>query len=166
VEKQLTMSDNIELALSETMKIDGALGASLANWREIVVLGTEGLPEMSSLALGMCVSLRNKWDRLAGKPEASAAAEALPALDEADALDWDSPAPRPRTLPPAAAAARAPEEPQISDVLITLENQLHVVRPLKAKPEVFLLVVLSKAKGNIGMARLRIDAIEKKLTLA
>jgi hypothetical protein len=157
------MSDNIQLALSESMKIDGALGAGLANWRDIVVLGVEGVPEMSSLVLGMCVSLRNKWDRLAGKLPVLAASEPPAALDEADALDWDSPAPRPRTLPPAASQAAA--ELQISDVLITLETQLQVVRPLKAKPEVFLFLVLSKAKGNLGMARLRIDAIEKNLNL-
>jgi hypothetical protein len=53
----------------------------------------------------------------------------------------------------------------ITDILITLDDQIHIIRPLKKYPELFFYLAFDKAKGNLGLARHRIEAIEKELTL-
>lgn len=51
----------------------------------------------------------------------------------------------------------------IEDILITLDNQYHLIRLLKSNDAVFLYVVLDKAKGNLGMARMVAKSAEKSL---
>ncbi len=53
----------------------------------------------------------------------------------------------------------------IQDILITLEDQIHILRPLKKYPQFFIYVALDKAKGNMGLARLKIQALETSLSL-
>jgi hypothetical protein len=53
----------------------------------------------------------------------------------------------------------------IEDILITLTGQYHVIRPLEATPEVFLYLVLDKAKANLALARLKTKEIDKQLDL-
>lgn len=51
----------------------------------------------------------------------------------------------------------------IEDILITLDNQYHLIRLLKTNDALFLYVVLDKARGNLGMARMVAKSTEKSL---
>lgn len=54
----------------------------------------------------------------------------------------------------------------IEDILITLDNQLHLIRLLKSNPAIFLYVVIDKSKGNLGMARSVVKKVEEGLDLS
>jgi predicted regulator of Ras-like GTPase activity (Roadblock/LC7/MglB family) len=51
----------------------------------------------------------------------------------------------------------------IDDILITLTSQYHIIRPLRATPEVFLYVVLDSAKANLALARLKVKEADSQL---
>jgi CheY-like chemotaxis protein len=51
----------------------------------------------------------------------------------------------------------------IEDILITLEDQYHLIRPLRNAPTLFLYVAIDRAKGNLGLARMKLQQIEKNL---
>jgi len=53
----------------------------------------------------------------------------------------------------------------IEDILITLEKQYHILRPLASKPGLFMYFVLDKAKSNLGMARYKTGEVETELTV-
>ncbi|MCY0966661.1 hypothetical protein [Parathalassolituus penaei] len=52
---------------------------------------------------------------------------------------------------------------QIEDILITLSDQLHIIRPSQANEGLFLYLVLSKA-GNLALARRKVMDVEKDLS--
>lgn len=56
-------------------------------------------------------------------------------------------------------------ETYIEDILITLGNQYHLIRPLQSSPSLFLYVALDRNKANLGMARHQLAQIEKKLDI-
>jgi hypothetical protein len=41
----------------------------------------------------------------------------------------------------------------IDDILISLGKQYHIIRPVQAKPGIFMYLVLDRAKANLAMAR-------------
>lgn len=53
----------------------------------------------------------------------------------------------------------------IQDILITLDDQVHLIRPLKKYENLFLYLAIDKVKGNLGMARHRLQKIESELML-
>lgn len=53
----------------------------------------------------------------------------------------------------------------IDDILITLTTQYHIIRPLRATPEVFLYLVLDSAKSNLALARLKVKETDLQLEL-
>ena len=53
----------------------------------------------------------------------------------------------------------------IEDILITLENQLHVIRPSARNEGLFIYLVLDKAKANLALARRKVQGIESALTV-
>lgn len=54
---------------------------------------------------------------------------------------------------------------KIDDILITLTNQYHIIRPLEKTPEVFLYLVLDRAKANLALARLQVKKCDEQLVL-
>lgn len=53
----------------------------------------------------------------------------------------------------------------IEDILITLGKQYHLIRPLKAKPNVFFYLALDRSRSNLGMARMTLADVERELVL-
>ncbi len=53
----------------------------------------------------------------------------------------------------------------IEDVLITLGNQYHLLRPLESNRSVFIYVALDRKTANLGMARLKVKAVEGTLKI-
>lgn len=53
----------------------------------------------------------------------------------------------------------------IEDILITLDSQFHLIRPLASNPMVFIYVALEKKAANLGLARIQVKNVEQSLTL-
>jgi hypothetical protein len=53
----------------------------------------------------------------------------------------------------------------LEDVLITLQSQYHILRPLGSDRSVFLYLVLNKAQANLAMARRGLQQIESGLVV-
>lgn len=53
----------------------------------------------------------------------------------------------------------------IEDILITLANQFHIITPLTKNPELFIYVVLDKAKANLALARHKVRAVQAELAV-
>lgn len=56
-------------------------------------------------------------------------------------------------------------EDTIEDVMITLGRQYHLVRFLGLEPQVFLYLVLDRHQSNLGMARHKLAALGRRITL-
>lgn len=53
----------------------------------------------------------------------------------------------------------------IEDILITLEKQIHLIRPLDRNRAMFIYVALDKSTANLGMARIQLKSIEANLRI-
>ncbi|MDC0720405.1 hypothetical protein [Nannocystis bainbridge] len=53
----------------------------------------------------------------------------------------------------------------IHDILITLDDQIHLIRPLRRGDTLFLYVAIDKVKGNLGLARHRLQKLEAELVV-
>ena len=51
----------------------------------------------------------------------------------------------------------------IKDILITLDTQLHVIRPTEKHEGLFIYLVLDQAKANLALARRKVQNIESDL---
>ncbi len=54
---------------------------------------------------------------------------------------------------------------KIEDILITLNTQYHIIRPIVDKPGLFIYLVLDKAKSNLAMARYKVNEVEASMTI-
>ena len=54
---------------------------------------------------------------------------------------------------------------EIDDLLVTLTSQLHIIRPLSARPAIFLYMVVDRAKSSLAMARFKATEADAKIVL-
>ena len=54
---------------------------------------------------------------------------------------------------------------KIVDILISLTDQYHLIRPLQKHSKVFLYYVLDLSKANLALARAKLELVEKDLEL-
>ncbi|EON92515.1 hypothetical protein MARLIPOL_07179 [Marinobacter lipolyticus SM19] len=55
---------------------------------------------------------------------------------------------------------------KIEDMLISLQKQYHLIRPLESNDALFIYVALDRSKANLGMARNELNSFEKGLDIA
>lgn len=119
---------NVNRTLEETMKIDGAIGAALADWESGLCLGSTGGGSRLNVevaAAGNCQVVKAK----------------MATMNELGIKG------------------------AIQDILITLDDQIHLIRPLKRGENLFLYLAIDKVKGNLGMARHRLQKLESELNM-
>jgi len=54
---------------------------------------------------------------------------------------------------------------EIEDILITLQDQLHIIRPTSKHEGLFIYLVLDKEKSNLALARHTVKSVEKSLEI-
>ncbi|MBO3744158.1 hypothetical protein [Actinoplanes flavus] len=120
----------MDVALKDTMQIDGALGAALVDHTSGMALGTAG----GGKDLDLTVAAAGNTDVVRAK---------LRAMEMLNLMD------------------------KVEDILITLDTQYHLIRPLTSRSGkgLFLYLVLNKDRANLAMARHQLRRIERTLDL-
>lgn len=54
---------------------------------------------------------------------------------------------------------------EIEDILITLQEQFHIIRPAANHKGIFIYLVLNKTKSNLALARRKVLDVEKNMEL-
>ncbi|MFK7992443.1 MAG: hypothetical protein AB8I08_40855 [Sandaracinaceae bacterium] len=119
---------DIARCLASVMRVEGAIGAALVDWRAGVTLGTAGGGpgfDVEIAAAGHARMVRAKSEMMTSMGIRGG----------------------------------------IEDMLFTLEDQIHLIRPLAESPGMFLFVAIEKALGNLGLARLELKRLESGLCL-
>ncbi len=119
---------NINKTLEETMKIDGAIGAAIADWES-----------------GLCLGMAGGGSRLNVEVAAAGNCQVVKAK--------------------MATMNELGIKGAIHDILITLDDQIHLLRPLKRGDNMFIYLAIDKAKGNLAMARHRLAKLETELSI-
>lgn len=116
----------VQEALADCMRIEGAIGAALGDWRSGRTLGEtggKGRVSMEVAASANCHVMRAK-------------------LQAIDMLGIRS---------------------KLEDILVMFEDQLHIVRPLRALPGLFFYLAVDRTTGNLALARRHLERIEAQL---
>jgi hypothetical protein len=120
----------MDVALKDTMQIDGAIGAALVDHTSGMALGTAG----GGKDLDLTVAAAGNTDVVRAK---------LRAMEMLNLTE------------------------KVEDILITLDTQYHLIRPLSSRTGkgLFLYLVLNKDRANLAMARHRLRAVEQSLDM-
>jgi hypothetical protein len=120
----------MDVALKDTMQIDGAIGAALVDHTSGMALGTAG----GGKTLDLAVAAAGNTDVVRAK---------LRAMEMLNLTE------------------------KVEDILITLDTQYHLIRPLSSRSGkgLFLYLVLNKDRANLAMARHQLRAIERALDM-
>lgn len=119
---------DVKKTLEELMKIDGAIGAVVADWESgmsLGHLGGQGRIDLEMAAAGNCQVVKAKMATM-------------------------------KTLGIGGG---------IQDILITLDDQLHLIRPSRTMGSLFIYLAVDKAKGNLAMARMKLQSLEGELRI-
>ena len=118
----------MDVALKDTMQIDGALGAALVDHASGMALGTAG----GGKNLDLTVAAAGNTDVVRAK---------LRAMEMLNITE------------------------KIEDILITLDSQYHLIRPLTSRSGkgLFLYLALRRDRANLAMARHQLKRIENDL---
>ena len=54
---------------------------------------------------------------------------------------------------------------EIQDLLVSMDTQYHLIRMCERHEDIFIYVVIDRSQGNLGLARRKIDDIDKRLEL-
>ena len=54
---------------------------------------------------------------------------------------------------------------ELEDILVTIESQYHILRPIVSEKGLFFYLVLDKSKANLALARRKIQNVEKSLQI-
>ncbi|NVJ07234.1 hypothetical protein HUW63_18550 [Myxococcus sp. AM001] len=117
---------NVKQTLEETLKIEGAFAACLADSKSGMCLGSVGGTPAFNIETAAA----------ANTEVVRAKMKAMSMLGIKD---------------------------RIEDILITLGEQYHLIRPLAGKEGLFLYVALHRASANLAMARYKLSEVEKTL---
>ncbi|MBE0443114.1 MAG: roadblock/LC7 domain-containing protein [Psychrobacter sp.] len=54
---------------------------------------------------------------------------------------------------------------EIEDMLITLESQIHIIRPTHNHEDLFIYLILDKSKANLALARRKVQTVDTKIEI-
>lgn len=119
---------NIKQTLEELMRIEGAIGACVVDFK-------------SGLALGAIGGGANLNIEVAAAGNSEVVRSKMKVMGQLGLKE------------------------KIEDILITLNTQYHIIRPLTNHANLFIYVALSRAQANLALARYKIQELEAGLTV-